>query len=126
MNNPMVYILLNKDLNMSPGKAAAQAAHAMASLDGYKGIDDFSSNTIRTVIVLEASNKQIENLEDYLFELDIPAASYIDEGANEVEAYSKTALAVGPMWSDEMDKRQIFKPFRLYRGNRTKKWWQRG
>ena len=125
--HPLIYIILNSALNMSPGKAAAQTAHAMAALHDYRGISNFSSNVQRTVIVLEASGQQqIDNLEDYLLQLDIPSASYIDEGVNEIEAYSVTALAVGPIEVDNLEVRDIFKAFPLY-GKPKKKtpWWRR-
>jgi peptidyl-tRNA hydrolase len=122
MDSPLIYILLNGELNMSPGKAAAQAAHAMASLHNYNGIETFSEKTKRTVIVLEASNQQqMQNLESYLDELDIPAATYTDEGYNEVEAYSVTAMAVGPIEASDQETRMIFAPFHMYYGNKKEK-----
>lgn len=130
MDYPIIYIILNGELNMSPGKAAAQAAHAMASLDKVNGIKDFSSKVQRAVIVLEAENQQqIGNLEDYLFDLEIPAEKYIDEGVNEVSAYSVTGMAVGPIWASDEAKREILRPFPLFGKDKSEKrkqrWWKR-
>ena len=100
---------------MSPGKAAAQAVHAVGSLNRHHGIRDWSDRTQRTVIILEAENaEQMNTLEIYLDELNIPAESYIDEGVNEITPYSVTALAIGPIYADEHEKREILKPFPLF------------
>lgn len=114
MNNPILYVVLNGELNMSAGKAAAQAVHACMMLSANaKG--DFLSDYKRTVVVLEAKNaSQIENLSIYLDEAEIEADYYIDEGVNEVDAYSVTALAAGPFSKDDEEKRAIFSSFPLY------------
>lgn len=92
-SNPFIYVVLNGELNMSPGKAAAQTAHAVAMLDSMS-LNDFTSSVKRTVIVLEAKNAaQIENLQEYLSQHQVDSDYYIDEGYNEVDAFSTTALA---------------------------------
>lgn len=114
MDNPILYIVLNKELKMSAGKAAAQAVHAAMMLEGnYSGL--FVSSTKRTVVVLEAKNgEQIKNLCEYLGGASIFAEYYIDEGKNEVDAYSTTALAVEPIAADDKEKREIFESFPLF------------
>jgi peptidyl-tRNA hydrolase len=115
MDNPFIYVLLNGSLKMSPGKAAAQAVHAVGALNRHYGIRDWSDRTQRTVIILEAENQeQMDNLQEYLAELDVPTGSYIDEGVNEISPYSVTALAVGPIAADDIEKRAILKPFPLF------------
>lgn len=123
IKHPVIYILINDSLNMSPGKAAAQTAHVMASLKKFHGhqFTKFADAPVRTVIVLAAKNQQqMENLEEYLYQLDIPSGSYIDEGINEVDSYSETAMAAGPISWDDWEKRDIFKSFELY-GKKKKK-----
>lgn len=112
MNNPIIYIVLNGELKMSAGKAAAQAVHAAMMLNGNsKG--DFLSDYKRTVIVLEAKNaEQIKNLATYLDEAEIDSDYYIDEGVNEVDAYSVTALAAFVGDNDEL--RGLFSDFPLF------------
>lgn len=111
MDNPVVYIVLNGELNMSPGKAAAQAVQASKMISG----DHFTDSYKRTVIVLEAKNgEQIRNLHEYLKTADIYSKYYIDEGKNEVDAYSITALAVYPISHDDTPKREIFEDFPLF------------
>lgn len=114
MKNPVMYIVLNGELEMSPGKAAAQSVHAAMMLNGNsKG--DFLSDHKRTVIVLEAKDsEQIKNLAIYLDEADIDTDYYIDEGKNEVDAYSVTALAA--FVGDDEEKREIFADLPLYAG----------
>lgn len=126
MTNPIMYVVLNGELNMSPGKAAAQAVHAAMMLNGNsKG--DFLSDYKRTVIVLEAKNaEQIKNLAIYLDEAEIDSDYYIDEGVNEVDAYSATALAA--FVGDDEDfglqaRRSIFSSFPLF-GKTKKKWYK--
>lgn len=123
MDNPFIYIVINGELNMSAGKAAAQAVHAAAMLSG---IHTFSSEIKRTVIVLEAKNtQQLMNLRGYLSAMNIPSEYYIDEGVNEVGAYSVTALAVGPIEADDLEKREILAPFPLFPAKPKKKRWFR-
>ena len=115
MTNPRIYVVLNGELKMSPGKAAAQAAHAVMLLNGNsKG--DFVANHMRTVIVLEAKNAlQIQNLALYLNDAEIDCDYYIDEGANEVDAYSITAMAA--YLGEDEEKYALFEQFPLYQGH---------
>lgn len=112
MVNPVIYVLLNGDLKMSAGKAAAQSVHAAAMLPG---IAKFGKHVKRTVIVLEANNtQQIFSLRSYLKKAKVPCDFYIDEGHNEVEPYTVTALAVGPIAEDDLATREILRSFSLY------------
>lgn len=97
---------------MSPGKAAAQTAHAVAMLDRMS-VKEFRSSVKRTVIVLEAKNAaQIENLQDYLSQHQVDSDYYIDEGYNEVDAFSTTALAA--YVGESSDLKDIFKSFPMF------------
>lgn len=117
MKHPILYIVLNGELKMSPGKAAAQTAHAVAMFSANAHID-FLSHYKRTVIVLEAKDAmQIQNLDMYLSDTDIEADYYIDEGKNEVDAFSITALAAGPIEYDDEELRSIFEDLPLYNGH---------
>lgn len=129
---PILYVILNGKLNMSPGKAAAQAVHAVMGLDN-KERTKFMGNYRRTVVVLEAKGReQLDGIADYLSDAGIDYHYYIDEGVNEVDAFSLTALAVEVMDTEDTDKREIFADLPLY-GKQSpvvvfhekKKWWQR-
>lgn len=110
--NKILYVVLNKELNMSAGKSAAQAVHAAMTLQN--SAIEFADEYKRTVIVLEAKTEQLRNLEEYLDNAGIFCGHYVDEGHNEVEAYSLTALAVEPIWEEDTERREIFKPFKLF------------
>lgn len=98
---------------MSAGKAAAQTAHAVSLLGNFN--QTFIEKPRRTVIVLEAENEnQMKNLEEYLFDAGLASFLYTDEGANEVPAYSVTAMAVEPFDEEDKELREIFKPFQLF------------
>lgn len=117
MKNPVIYIILNGELKMSPGKAAAQAVHAAMMLSEATH-EAFLSDYKRTVVVLEAKDtQQLKNLSYYLESTNLDCEYYIDEGVNEVSAYSATALAVGPIEADDTETRAMFESFPLYKGN---------
>lgn len=116
MKNPRIYVVLNGELEMSPGKAAAQAVHSVMLLNGNSK-QDFVSDYLRTVIVVEAKNaEQIRNLAIYLDEASIDSDYYIDEGANEVDAYSVTALAA--FVGDNEEDYEKFESFPLFSGKK--------
>lgn len=106
-----MYILINKDYPMSPGKVAAQTAHAVARLK-----DDCHPDM---VVVLEATSDQLYNLEDYLYNKNVECHLYIDEGANEVPPYTITAMAVEAL--PEFSYWELFAGFKLYKGEK-KRW----
>ena len=115
--NPVLYVVLNGELKMSPGKGAAQAVHAAMLLEGnYPGL--FVSGYKRTVVVLEADNGEtLKNLMEYCQGADIFATYYIDEVSEKGKPYQVTALAVEPIPSDDLEKRSIFENFDLFRGH---------
>jgi peptidyl-tRNA hydrolase len=112
--NSITYIVVNKDLEMSAGKVAAQVAHAVLQNSTLDDLNTYHRGVERTVIVLEADTEQIRNLDEYLGERNIQAKYVIDEGVNEISPMSITALAVSPFEFDDTEKREIFKGFRLY------------
>lgn len=91
IGNGKMYVVVNKELNMSAGKTAAQVAHAVSRLD--VGVP-------KTTIILEGTTDQIRNLDIYLERMGIPHHMYIDEGANEVPPMSAAALAFGMVADD--------------------------
>lgn len=117
--NPVLYVILNGELQMSPGKGAAQAVHAAMLLEGnYDGL--FVSGYKRTVVVLEAQDGEtIKNLLEYLQGAGIFAAYYVDELSEKKTPYQVTALAVEPIPYDDEEKRSIFADFPLFQGHIT-------
>lgn len=120
--NPILYVVLNGELNMSPGKATAQAVHAAMLLEGnYPGL--FVAAYKRTVVVLEAQNGEaIKNMMEYLQGADIFCAYYIDEISEQGGPYQITALAVEPIDHDDIEKRSMFRDFSLYGSSAGTAW----
>lgn len=108
-----MYVLVNTELGMSIGKTAAQVAHAVARIR--------SNNIPHTVIVLEASTEQLHNLHEYLDRIGIQNHLYIDEGVNEIEPFSVTALAIEPL--EEPSGMETLAGFNLLR--EKSKWYQK-
>lgn len=99
----VMYIILNKDLHMSTGKAAAQAGHVVVNYMEalYNGTQDsheqlaahqhWLSNS-QPKIVLQAHQNQMQKL------LQLSGAYHIiDEGRTEIPADSLTAICFKPM-----------------------------
>lgn len=105
-------IILRADLGMSPGKAAAQAAHAsLACYDQirndpeHKHMLDQWFNTGSTKIILQAANEdQMSNLQYSISDLNIPTFMVYDEGRTELDKDTMTALGIGPAEAEEIDK----------------------
>jgi len=110
---PVVYIFMNKSLQMSAGKLSAQSAHAMAMVDVF--YDNWGKYPHRTILIMEARDEaHINNIEQYLKEREVKTHKIIDEGVNEIDPHSVTALATEVRWKDEhIDK--IMSTFKLYR-----------
>lgn len=115
--NPVLYVILNGSLNMSPGKAAAQAVHAAMMLpeDARSEFTGDDRPYKRTVIVLEAKDGvQMDNIVDYVDNAGLKCEYYIDEGKNEVDAFSFTAMAVETIDENDEEAREIFSALPLY------------
>lgn len=120
--NPVLYVVLNGSLNMSAGKASAQAVHAAMLLEGnYPGL--FVSAYKRTVVVLEAKDSEtLRNLLEYMQGAEIFGAYYIDEQSEKGHPYQITALAVEPIAHDDKVRRSVFSDFPLYGKKKTSTW----
>lgn len=100
---------------MSAGKAMAQVAHAVSLVSKPKDLTRYKNANQRTVIVLEGTASQILNLKTYLAERKIFSNYVIDEGVNEIESMSVTALATEQMNIEEKEARAMFRGFKLYK-----------
>lgn len=121
--NPVMYIFINKGLNMSPGKMAAQACHAACLAQrGSKPemIDDWYKFGFYTKLVMQADNEEhIKTIERYLNERSINTFIVIDEGRTEIRKHSVTALGVEIV--DKNIQGPIFQEFDLYKPEYTVK-----
>jgi PTH2 family peptidyl-tRNA hydrolase len=105
-------IVLRKDLNMSPGKAAAQACHA--SLTAYllsevyhrKDAEDWLKGGQTKVIVQVEDEAALIALEAKLKEDKKTMNRYAlirDAGHTELKGQNLTALGIGPIPADKID-----------------------
>lgn len=125
MNKKIKQILvIRKDLNMRKGKVAAQAAHASMKvlLDiGYvmeseiglptlvvpldDNIKDWLLGAFTKVCVSVNSEKELVDIYDHAKAAGLNCSIIEDSGLTEFNNVpTLTAVAVGPNWSDDLDK----------------------
>jgi PTH2 family peptidyl-tRNA hydrolase len=97
-------IIVNKSIKMSVGKTAAQVAHA--SLGAFLRSDKGDSQEWRRrgqkkIVVL---GEGLEELEKEASKLGIPNFLVSDAGLTELEPGTVTALGLGPLDSETIDK----------------------
>ncbi|MBI4175869.1 MAG: aminoacyl-tRNA hydrolase [Candidatus Aenigmarchaeota archaeon] len=100
-------IVVRKDLKLSKGKTAAQAAHA--SLEAYKKADvwmqkKWEESGSKKVVLSAGSLKELKDLYRKALAAGLPCAIIKDAGRTEVPAGTFTALAVGPADEKAVDK----------------------
>lgn len=126
--NTVQYIILNKDIKMSTGKAAAQAAHASVEglrLQAEAKLGPWSNPWDLSIVnrwyrgghyakvVLETYDPW--TAKEYLRARGFETAIIIDEGRTEVDALTPTALGSGVVDKDQPHVRESFVEFKLYR-----------
>lgn len=114
-------IVLRNDLEMSPGKAAAQAAHASlgaylraTKTSGYKleALEWLNESQVKVILGVDSEEKLV-NLENKVLNSGLPYKAVIDEGRTEFGGLSTyTAIAIGPAKTEDIDR--ITKRLRLY------------
>ena len=104
---------------MSVGKASAQAAHAavIATINSSeKGRQVWLKSIHKTIIVLEArDDNHIIKLKQYLSDRGIRLHEIIDEGVNEIDPHTTTALASNILDKEAVEVIQAFSTFNLFR-----------
>lgn len=112
--NPVVYIFINKSLHMSAGKLGAQAAHAMAH--AHLTDTNWWKKPHRTILIMEARDgEHMNSIQMYLLQREIPCNIVIDEGANEIDPHTPTALSTIVLNKDDAKIKKIMSTFKLYR-----------
>lgn len=119
ISKPVIYVVVNKGLSMTPGKLAAQVGHAVALVMSDYNHDQCSDLWLtqphRWLIVLEATNgEQLYHLGEYLRERNVPNYRVIDEGVNEIQPFSVTAIGVGILDKDS-EVAAYFSGLQMYR-----------
>lgn len=121
MQKPVMYILANKGLGMSPGKLAAQVAHAAVravwagSPAHTREVEQWLARG-ETKIVLEVRDTEhLLNADRYLTDKGFKTHLIIDEGRTEIQSHTPTCFAVGPV--DKLDPIVVssFEDFKTYR-----------
>ena len=94
------YIIIREDLNMSPGKIAAQSIHAAY---GYIRSNGFNSeltnylNGLPIIIVKKVKSKEkLMNVLSAAQKAGIKTGIQIDAGLTEIEPDTVTAISIGP------------------------------
>lgn len=116
--NPTMYLFINTGLNMSPGKIAAQAAHAAVEAyqltENQELIDAWYTGGHYKKLVMEARDSQhLLNIAIYLESRGFRTEPIIDEGLTEVNPHSLTALGVEIVDKDDEHTAATFSTFKL-------------
>lgn len=137
---PARYIFINRGLGMSPGKIAAQAAHAetlamydimAVETEKKRGGPElfrewYDSGHYAKLVMLAEDTEQLYSIERYLNERGYTTFLVIDEGRTEIRPFSPTALAVELVDRDDELVKSHFESFRTYKPEKVKpkkRWW---
>lgn len=119
-----MYIIINKGLDMSPGKIAAQAGHA--AVEAYRIsdqalIDSWYLGGHYAKYVMEARDTEhLRNIQQYLEARGFKVVPIIDEGHTEVPALSYTALGVALVDKSDPHTKATFSSLKLYKDRKPK------
>lgn len=128
---PVMYVFANRGLGMSPGKLAAQVAHAATkalreSTPKLTAEWDRGAHETKLVMLAEDSD-QLLNIQRYLDARGFVTCLVVDEGRTEVRPFSATALGVEIVDKDDPEVTASFADFRSYKEKKPPKkkssWW---
>jgi PTH2 family peptidyl-tRNA hydrolase len=114
-------IIARTDLHMSPGKLAAQVAHAAIAaykVADHKDIDAWERAGVTKVVLQCKGEKELLALYKQAVADYLPTSIICDEGRTEVKPGSITCVAIGPAKSEAINK--ITGALKLYGGKETK------
>lgn len=119
--DPTLYLFVNRGLGMSPGKIAAQAAHA--AVEGFRATPP-DSNLLRLwlkglhykkIVLLGRDTEHMTNIGIYLDARRFTFVPIIDEGMTEIEPHSFTAIGCALVDKNEPHTAATFSSFDLYK-----------
>jgi PTH2 family peptidyl-tRNA hydrolase len=118
METPRMYIVVNSELEMSPGKIAAQCAHSACKVTEYlEHVNNFNYSNWKkngyTKIVLHGKQKDLIKLIQKYDDTTLPifCRSTYDAGKTEIPEGSLTTIAFAPMLMSE--RPQLLKKMNL-------------
>lgn len=128
---PVMYIFANSSLGMSPGKLAAQVAHAAVEayrLTPAEMAKEWYKGGHYTKLVMDGGDEQsLQTIHQYLQRRDFKLQLIIDEGRTEIKPFTLTAIGVEIVDKDDEHTAMTFASFRTLkppkRVKRTR--WQR-
>jgi PTH2 family peptidyl-tRNA hydrolase len=103
-------IVSRKDLNLSPGKLAAQVAHAAVACafdtkkENSKWFKKWQIEGAKKAVVKVDSEKDFYPLKEKANELKIVSHIITDAGLTEIPAGTKTVMGIGPAPSNLIDE----------------------
>lgn len=114
-----VVLVIRADLKMSPGKVAAQCVHA--ALGVYRNasnvipriVSDWENSGEKTVSLTCNTEQEFDLLYSQAVNANIPCYYVCDAGRTEIQAGSKTVLAIGPDTNSKINS--ITGHLRLYK-----------
>jgi PTH2 family peptidyl-tRNA hydrolase len=119
--NPVQYIIANQGARMSPGKLAAQVAHASVKgvtydiLVGTALYLEWNDSGHTKIVLAARDNDHMLWAERYLSEQGFHGQMIIDEGRTEVSPLTPTALGFPILDKDDEKVKFAFSTFKLYK-----------
>lgn len=119
--DPVRYVFLNREAQMSTGKIEAQAAHAceLAALGEPKDSNlhrlYFRGGHHSKVVLLGRDHQHMQSIVAYLWARGFPTISIYDEGRTEVDHLTFTAIATYVVDKNHPHTRDAFSTFDLYK-----------
>ncbi|MEM0480598.1 MAG: peptidyl-tRNA hydrolase Pth2 [Candidatus Aenigmatarchaeota archaeon] len=100
-------IVIRTDLKMGKGKLVAQACHA--SLEAYKLakkeiIEEWEKQGSKKVVLKVSSLEELLKIYENAKKENLPVALIRDAGKTQLEEGTITCLAIGPEYSEKIDK----------------------
>lgn len=128
--NPAMYLFVNSQIGMSPGKLAAQASHA--AVEGYLlSRADLISNWrlgghYKKLVMDGGDSLSLLTIERYIKDRGFKTRLIIDEGRTEINPFQATALGVEIVDKDDEHVALTFGEFKTLRSptKRRKKGWR--
>jgi PTH2 family peptidyl-tRNA hydrolase len=98
-------IVVRKDLKMSPGKMAAQVAHAsVEASERSKWKKDWMRDSQKKTVLKCETEEELHTLYDQAKRSGLPVSMIADAGRTELPSGTVTCVGIGPAPEEEIDK----------------------